>query len=68
MDVIEMVAIQSLINQYGEKWEDVVSAHRGYPKLSSAVTATFDVRVELKGNVFTPYLSLLKLNIPNPLF
>jgi hypothetical protein len=47
--LVEMVAIQEIVKQ-GRQREEVDHAHCGYPKLTSAVTATFYVRVYMKDN------------------
>ena len=46
---IETVAIRAIMKQEGVEREQIDHADCGYPELTSAVTATFHVRVFLKG-------------------
>ena len=48
--IIEAEAIRAVVAQ-GEKLESITDVHRGFPKLTSAVTATFYVLVTIDGNV-----------------
>lgn len=70
LDPIELIAVQSLVKETeGVKWDDVKSAKKQYPRLTSAITATFDVIVKTKDEAVynVPVVTRVEYTHPKPL-
>lgn len=63
--VIESVAKRAVIDQ-GEKREDITDVCIGFPKLTSAVTATFYVTVMLVENVYYEIPVAVRVSYSHP--